>query len=389
MTCKNIIRTAAICLLFITVAGCKGFIEQPAFVSIFSTENTTAVLKTFELLSDNSVVLTFEGKVTDVMAHAIRENSNEEIACTSEELKPENNSENDEIHTVFKISPAAQFKPGEAFTLAGSAECGKNNILDFSLPFFGANSNPASLIFSEIRVGTTKSPAYIKFKVSKAGNLFGLYLRSAAEKGKDYVFPAAEVQKDEIVVLHRYIPANVDSVTDEINNDGECTAPGNFTGERDFWHTIKKFTPSKSNIFLLKTGIDGTISDVLVIAALKENEWTKDGIKSVIKEAEKSGIWKPDCSIENAVRIDKGDTVYFFIPKDGAEKSCENWKSSKDIPPKPENKISAEKVQKKQKNFEAVSKKEKSYPKQKGNTTGKKTAKKKSGKTKGNGKKNA
>lgn len=385
MTYKNIIRTAAICLLLITTAGCKGFIEQPAFVSILSTENTTAILKTFELLPDNSVVLTFEGKVTNITAHAIRENSNEEVACISEELKQEDNSEKAEIHTVFKISPAAQFKIGEAFKLEGSVECGKNNILDFSLPFCGANPNPAQLIFSEIRVGTAKKPAYIKFKVSKAGNLFGLYLQSSSEKGKDYVFPAAEVKKDEIIVLHRYLPGNENSVNDEINNDGECTTEGHFSGERDFWHSIKKFNAAKSNIFLLKTGINGTISDILVIAALKETEWKKDEIKSAVKEAEKAGIWKPDCSIENALRIDKADTVYSFIPKDGMEKSCENWKSSKDTSPKPKNAISAEKVQKKHKKPKksgVVSKEKKSYskPTQTENTSGKKATKKRSGK---------
>ncbi len=340
MTCKKIIRTAAMCLLLTTVAGCKGFIEQPAFVSILSTENKTAVLKTFEILPNNSVVLTFEGKVTNVTAHAIRENSNEEIVCISEELKPENNSEESEVNTVFKISPAAQFKIGETFTLAGSAECGKNNMLDFSLPFCGANPNPADLIFSEIRTGTPTKPAYIKFKVSKAGNLFGLYLQSSFEKGKDYVFPAAEVKKDEVIALHLYVSDKLDFVNDEINNDGECTATGNFTGERDFWHTVKKFSPEKSNIFLLKTGIKGTILDVLVIARLKENDWKNERLKSAAKEAEKAKIWKPDCAIENAVRIVKGDTIFSFNPKNGAERSCENWKALNYKPskPKPTNK---------------------------------------------------
>lgn len=352
MTCKKIIRTAAMCLLLTTVAGCKGFIEQPAFVSILSTENKTAVLKAFEILSDNSVLLTFEGMVSNVTAHAIRENSDEEIACISEELKPENNSEKSEVNTVFKISPATQFKIGEAFTLAGSAECGKNNMLDFSLPFCGANPNPAALIFSEIRAGTPSKPAYIKFKVTKAGNLFGLYLQSSFEKGKDYVFPAAEVEKDEVIALHLYVPEKADSINDEINNDGECTAKGNFTGERDFWHTVKKFNPARANIFLLKTEINGPISDVLVIAPQNKNDWKNERLKSAAKEAEKAKIWKPDCAIENAVRIVKGDTIFSFNPKNGAERSCENWKALKDTP-------------------------------------GKKKTNKKSDKTKGTGKKNA
>ncbi|MGF7108807.1 hypothetical protein [Treponema pedis] len=326
MAYKKFIHAAAFMLLIAAAAGCKGSVEQPGFISVFSDEGKTAVLKDFIQSGNNEILLTFGGKVTSLTVRAVKENTSEEVACSFEKMEaPEDVS-------VFQVSPLSEFEIGEKFTVIGSAACGENSILDFSLPFEGANAKPAQLKFSEIRPGTKAKNSYIKFTVTEGGNLFGIYLYSAAEKDKNYAFPAAEVSKGEVIVLHRHLPSIPEAAVDEITSDGECKADEAFSGIRDFWCRIKRFTVQKTNVFLLKTSKTGKIQDAFLCINHKETEWKKAQTEEAAKDAEKAGVWKPDGSAENAVKVENSGYVFIRDLNKDYEKSLEQWsvqKSSK------------------------------------------------------------
>lgn len=321
MTYKNKFVVVIFCTLFALIAGCKGFIEQPSFVSVISPEEKNVVLKQTDLNADGDVTLSFDGKVSKLNVYAANEKDSQ-IACSVEKIKAEDSE--DSPKSVFKVHPLTNFKIGEEFKIIGSAECGKNTVLEFSLPLKGVNSNPAQLEFCEFQLGTTTKPTYIKFRVTKAGNLFGLYLYSSGESKKDYAFPACDVVENEIIVLHRHLPTeNPELATDEIDSADTCNASFAFKSARDFWHKIKRFTPAKTNVLLLKSSKDGKVISVLATASTKDSDWKKEPIKLAATQAE--NVWLPDCAIENAIQIEKAGTVYVLHKKADGKKSNADW----------------------------------------------------------------
>jgi len=121
--------------------------------------------------------------------------------CTVEEIEAADFSQDkaykakNEDLSVFKIKPSASFEIGEDFKICGKVAGNMSQILDFELPFKGANTRPAELSFSSLKLGSTSKQGFIKLRVKKGGNLFGINLvNTGNSKEPDHVFPAFEVK---------------------------------------------------------------------------------------------------------------------------------------------------------------------------------------------------
>lgn len=325
-----------ICLVILHItlcAGCLGSADQPKFVSIFSVESNSGTLKDFELLDKNIVKLTFSGKISELKVHALRENSENKATCTVEKEEVEGN-------TVFRVKSLEDFNAGEKFKIEGSAKIG-SNFLDFLLPFEGMNVNPAELIFTDLKLGDGKNPGYIKFKVTKNGNLFGLSILSAADIKKGvYKFPSAEVIEGETIVYHWNLPKDKETAIDEISSPNECTAAEAFKGERDFWDNVKRISQSKKiNAVLLKSSEKGNIKDAVIFMFPKLEQWENADIEQAVIEAVAAGKWQPDSETENA--IVKNITPSKWISRKNLKNitySANDWvlkPEQKPTPPKP------------------------------------------------------
>lgn len=297
-------------LIFILCISCSGITEQPGFVSIFSGQDGGITLKNIEQSQNNEITLMFEGSVSNLKAYALRGNLTEEIACTVQEEEKDSkvksgsqDNENDDC-SVFRIKPMTGFKIGEDFKICGRVEAGLNQILDFELPFKGVNTNPAKLLFSSLKLGSSAKLGFIKFIVKKSGNLFGINLVNAGNsKDKDYVFPAFEVEAGNIIVFYWFLPQDGSAQEDGILvSASECNALA--AGEKAFcfWGKLQKFQPKKTNAIIIKTSQNGSVQDAVLFKNPKNEEWGSQEIEQAAFEAAESGFWQPDGDILNAVQ---------------------------------------------------------------------------------------
>ena len=300
----------SVLLVLSLYAYCSGMIEQPGFVSIFSGNNESITLKEFEQSPNNEISLVFEGHAAGLQVYALKENSSEEILCTVEEIEAADFSQDKAYKakngdlSVFKIKPNANFEIGEDFKICGKVAGNMSQILDFELPFKGANTNPAELSFSSLKLGSTSKQGFIKLRVKKGGNLFGINLvNTGNSKEPDYMFPAFEVKEGNIIVFYWYLPPDGSEPEDgRLISSKDCEAIE--AGEKAFcfWAKLQKFQPKRTNAIVIKSAQDGFVQDAVLFRHPKDEEWGKPEIERAVLEAAEAGLWQPDGDLLNAVQ---------------------------------------------------------------------------------------
>lgn len=280
--------------------SCSGMIEQPGFISIFSGIDDGITLKSFEQSQDNEISLIFEGSADDLKIHALKDG--EKAVCSIQKLEPQENE--DSNLSIFKVIPLVQFKIGEDFKICGTIKSGLNQSLDFELPFKGANNNPAELVFSALKVGSTSNPGFIKFQVKKRGNLFGFeLLNTGNSKEADYTFPPFEVEEGKIIVYHWFLPIDGSEPEDgSLASSHGCNALEQGEEAICFWGKFKKFTPKKTNAVLIKQPYTGEIQDAVLFRNPTDENWGKPEVEYAANQASEKCLWKPDGDISNAVQ---------------------------------------------------------------------------------------
>ena len=299
----------SVLLVLSLCASCSGMIEQPGFVSIFLGDDERIILKEFEQSPNNEITLIFEGRVTGLQAYALKGNLPEEILCTVEEIEAADFSQDKAYKpkngdlSVFKIKPGASFEIGEDFKICGKVEA-QNQFLDFELPFKGANTRPAKLSFSSLKLGSASKEGFIRFSVKKSGNLFGVSLVNAGNsKEPDYVFPAFEVEAGNIIVFYWYLPLDGSMPEDGILVSADaCNALE--PGEKAFcfWAKLQKFQPKRTNAVLIRTSQNEGLQDAVLFRHPKDEEWGRPEIERAAVEAAEAGLWMPDGDLLNAVQ---------------------------------------------------------------------------------------
>ena len=299
----------SVLLVLSLCASCSGMIEQPGFVSIFSGNDESITLKEFEQSPNNEITLIFEGRVTGLQAYALKGNLPEEILCTVEEIEAADFSQDKAYKakngdlSVFKIKPSASFEIGEDFKICGKVEA-QNQFLYFELPFKGANTRPAKLSFSSLKLGSTSKQGFIKLRVKKGGNLFGINLvNTGNSKEPDHVFPAFEVKEGNVIVFYWYLPPDGSEPEDGcLISSKDCEAIE--AGEKAFcfWAKLQKFQPKRTNAVLIRTSQNEGLQDAVLFKHPKDEEWGRPEIERAALEAAEAGLWQPDGDILNAVQ---------------------------------------------------------------------------------------
>lgn len=285
--------------LFASCFSCKGFVEQPGFVSIFGHDIEPLKIISYKNNLKNEVEIVFSKNIKSIECSLFKENGSgkETFTCKTEIIKEEETA-------VFKIIPEEKFKTeiGENFFITGTVKDTSLNSMDFTLPFAGANTNPAELRISEIRPLYSSSPKseFIEIIVLKAGNLSGIKLLNVGnKKTPDYVFPPAEVLKGEFIVYHwRSIE---DGIKDETKPSIISGGTQACSGARDFWGNFKTLPKRPSNVIVIE--FNGILQDaVLFCDPAAEEKWNSEKLENDAARVSEAGIWLPDASAGNAVR---------------------------------------------------------------------------------------
>lgn len=297
-------------------AGCAGFSKQPIFTDIIGGESEAIKIVKTTQMETNTVQLYLSGTAEFRSAEIFIPATGETQACSIEGIDiPDDVADSDgqsgkiDTYTAFALTPTAPIGIGAPFVLRGSVSDTKHSVLDFALPFEGANTHPAKLRITEIRPLYSSKPKseFIEFMVMESGNLSGITITNVGDKqNPHYQFPAAEVSAGETIVYHwRSIEEGIrDELTAKTISGGTQACPT----ARDFWGPYTSIPKRNANVILIKTGAAGDIQDAILYCT--EKEFAKRGSaptwndEALVRDAEAaviSGVWRSGAVLKAAV----------------------------------------------------------------------------------------
>ena len=298
--------------------GCAGFSKQPIFTEIIGEEAEPVKIVKTARMETNAVQMYFSGTAEFLSAEIFIPETGETQTCSVEPMDipddftdSEGQSGKVDTYTAFALTPTSPIGIGAPFVLRGSVSDTKHSVLDFALPFEGANTRPAKLRITEIRPLYSSKPKseFIEFIVMKSGNLAGITITNVGDKqNPHYRFPAAEVSAGETVVYHwRSVEEGIrDELTVKTISGGTQAC----STARDFWGPHTSIPKRNANVILIRTGLDGDIQDAILYCT--EKEFAKRGAtpawndEELVREAESavaSGAWQGDAVLKAAVIV--------------------------------------------------------------------------------------
>ena len=297
-------------------AGCAGFSKQPIFTEIIGEEaEPVKIVKTVRT-ETNTVQMYFSGTAEVLSAEIFIPETGETQACSTERMDipdgftdSEGQSGKADVYTAFTLTPTAPIGIGAPFVLRGSVSDTKHSVLDFALPFEGANTRPAKLRITEIRPLYSSKPKseFIEFIVMERGNLSGITITNVGDKqNPHYQFPAAEVSAGETIVYHwRSVEEGIrDETTAKIISGGTQSCPA----ARDFWGPYTSIPKRNANVILIKAGVNGDIQDAILYCTEKEfakrgaaPAWNDEALVQAAEAAVASGVWRDGAVLKSAV----------------------------------------------------------------------------------------
>lgn len=291
-------------------AGCAGFSQQPVFTDISGNDVHPVKLVKTERMEDNTVHLYFAGAAAVVNTGVFMPATGTTGACTVEAVNITGDVRITGIQpeqaarlTGFAVTPAEPIGIGDPFVLHGSVSDGAHSVLDFALPFEGANTRPARIRMTEIRPLYSSKPKseFIEFTVMQAGNLAGITVTNVGDKkNPHYTFPAAEVSKGEVIVYHwRSVE---EGICDELSVKTVSGGTQACTHARDFWGPYSSIPKRNANVILIQTRAGGDIQDAILYCTEKEFQkqaspaWPDEQLREGAQAAAAAGVWqgKPD-----------------------------------------------------------------------------------------------
>jgi len=297
-------------------AGCAGFSKQPIFTDIIGEEaEPIKIVKTVRT-ETNTVQMYFTGTTECLSAEIFIPETGETQVCSTERIDipdgftdSEGQSGKADTYTAFALTPTAPIGIGAPFVLRGSVSDTKHSVLDFALPFEGANTRPAKLRITEIRPLYSSKPKseFIEFIVMESGNLSGITITNVGDKqNPHYRFPAAEVSAGETIVYHwRSVEEGIrDELTAKIISGGTQSCPA----ARDFWGPYTSIPKRNANVILIKAGVNGDIQDAILYCTEKEfikrgtaPAWNDEALVQAVEAAVASGVWRDGAVLKSAV----------------------------------------------------------------------------------------
>lgn len=226
---------------------------------------------------------------------------------------------------------------GKKYALIGIATDSIGNSLTFSLPFKGYNENIPVLEISEVhpkyasskrKSGTVYKCEYVEFLVRSDGNLAGLELRSAHDgPDKAYEFPAIEVRRGEIIVVHLRSKTEgaVSELEENLNLSEEYYSS---ESARDLWaENDSSRLGDDMDVISLVNSFTEELIDGVCYSKSDSAEWKDDFMAGAAKKLNDSGLWNGS-SVSDAACID-GLTPSKSIVRIAGGKSASSWEVSK------------------------------------------------------------
>lgn len=318
----------AIVLVGVIPFSCKVSTEG---IEIIGGDYSPPTLNNITVVDEKTIVVDFSEPVTlsnvvvspvmkgysDSVAHSSTEDLSVSIASAIGEFgKIDSSVVYSDDSKVVTVNLSDETEVGRDYELFGVVSDSVGNTLTFCMPFIGYNSNVPMVILTEVQIkygkGSVKGETvyrgeYVEILALEDGNLAGLELVSGADgEGKKFVFPAVNVQKNEVLLVH--LRTVGDGCVSEIeDNLSLATAPHSKDGVRDLWSTstIAHFNDS-SDVVILRNSVNGQIIDALMYAAEGMVDW-KSGVADYAVEVVESGVY--NSSDISCVTSSKGATT--------------------------------------------------------------------------------
>lgn len=318
----------AIVLVGVIPFSCKVSTEG---IEIIGGDYSPPTLNNITVVDEKTIVVDFSEPVTlsnvvvspvmkgysDSVAHSSTEDLSVSIASAIGEFgKIDSSVVYSDDSKVVTVNLSDETEVGRDYELFGVVSDAVGNTLTFCMPFIGYNSNVPMVILTEVQIkygkGSVKGETvyrgeYVEILALEDGNLAGLELVSGADgEGKKFVFPAVNVQKNEVFLVH--LRTVGDGCVSEIeDNLSLATAPHSKDGVRDLWatSTIAHFNDS-SDVVILRNSVNGQIIDALMYAAEGMVDW-KSGVADYAVEVAESGVY--NSSDISCVTSSKGATT--------------------------------------------------------------------------------
>ena len=299
-------------------ASCAGVSKQPVFTDITGSSMDVIKLIKADRTDENVLQLYFTGAAELLSAEIFMPVDGSTRVCSAElmDIPDEVIAAADTEHktdgyTAFALTPDGTIGIGEPFVLRGSVSDTAHSVLDFALPFEGANTRPAQLRMTEVRPLYSSKPKseFIEFVVMESGNLAGITICNVGDKQHPhYTFPAAEVTRGEIIVYHwRSVEENIrDEITAAVVSGGTQACPA----ARDFWGSYTSLPKRNANVILIKTSAAGSVQDALLYCTEKEFAkrgaapgWNDEALTVDAKVAVAGGVWQSGDTLTSAMIV--------------------------------------------------------------------------------------
>lgn len=291
---------ASLALLSVFPVACR---ITPEGLELFGADYKPPVLEDFNVVSENQLDLDFSDKIIikalsinktnmphsmestkDELSESIKAVTNKENAITAH---INYNDENTSASFIFDNG----LEIGQQYSLYAQAEDRRGSTLTFAFNFLGFNDHIPKMIFTEVRPKYVKKAAtktqpvtfkeeFVELLVLSDGNTSGLEIQSAYDgESKKYIFPAVEVKKGEILIIHLRSPQDdTESIMkSELNEDlNESRSFYSRVNARDLWdsNTTSRLG-DKTDVIVLKNNLNDSILDCILYADDFESPWNE------------------------------------------------------------------------------------------------------------------
>ncbi len=285
-------------------------------------------IEDFFVTGENSARIVFDQKI-DFKGFSLNP------AVSVENVKVEC-SEAEKSLCLVDVIFSENLRIGEKYNFYGEVYDNIGNSLTFSLPLLGFNGRTPDVEITEIHPkyssGTNSAGKYFKceyveLRVLSDGNLSGMELYSASDgAAKNFVFPAVEVSRGEIVIVH--LRKKEDSAVNELGGDLALSKTKySSDNARDLWAENESARlGDEMDVVLLRKSVGGDIADSVCYAPEDAAEWKTEEMKNAARMAFEAGKWD-NPEIAGAVKIAKM-TASKSIERIADESFAASWRVS-------------------------------------------------------------
>jgi len=221
----------------------------------------------------------------------------------------------EQTDTTVDVRFEDQMLVGTDYEIIGTVKDETGNTTTFLIPFVGFNSRVPLMVMTEVQSDSVTSQTnteknnnhyrneFVEFLVLTDGNLSGLEFVSAYDGvERKFKFPALEVSKGEILVLH--LRNRGQGCVSETGDDLSLATSSYCSNDiRDLWVTTEDTAlGNKTDVLVLWNSFNGSVIDCLMYRESKVTEWNEKYLELVEKCCE-SGIYS-SCDDEKIAKTD-------------------------------------------------------------------------------------